>query len=267
MRSLPDNNLSYPVLVQIGDGIGSGFYFRTDQKLFLVTALHILYRVKEQSKPLRGNIITLTSYDRDLSITAPIEFEVDLPLAPIRKNDSKDIVLVEIGDIQVENEIGNIRFGGSVRPLTPGGNFVVVPNSSLKRFDDVLVSNDVFILGYPSSLGFPEEQQIELKKPLLRKGIIAGKNTSNGTVILDCPIYFGNSGGMAIEVEEVSPTQKRFMVIGVVSQFIPFVERLKSIQLGYTNLSIENSGYSVVVPIDTILELTTESPSPQTQTP
>lgn len=261
MRYLPDDNLSYPVLVQIGDSSGSGFYFRTDQKLFLVTALHVLYKTEEQSKPLRGTILQLTSYDRDLNIQTPIKLSVDLARVRIKKNESKDIVLVEVGDMKESD----VNFGeGITYSASHTANIVVVPSSHLKRFQDVLVSNEVFILGYPSSLSFPEKPQIELEKPLLRKGIIAGKNTLNETIILDCPVYFGNSGGLAIEVEQTSLTKKKFHVIGVVSQYIPFVEKLKSLQIGYTNLNFENSGYSVVVPIDTILELTIETP---TETP
>ena len=134
-------------------------------------------------------------------------------------------------------------------------------SSAIKRFAEVLVSNGVFILGYPSSLSFPEDPQIEFKKPLLRKGIIAGINSTRKTIILDCPVYFGNSGGMAIEVEQVAMGQMKYRTIGVVSQFIPFIERLKSQQLGYTNLSFENSGYSVVVPMDVIFDLTSTNPA------
>lgn len=259
MRYLPDDNLSYPVLVQIGDGSGSGFYFHTDQRLFLVTALHVLYRIEDQDKPLRDSSVQLTSYDRNLSVQNPIELTIDLSLVDIRKNDSKDIVLVEIGKVS-SGEAG-INFVKGVRSSASAtSNIVVVLPEYLKKFDDVLISNEVFILGYPNSLGFPGQLQIDPKKPLLRKGIIAGRNILNETIILDCPVYFGNSGGLAIEVEETSVSEKKFSVIGVISEYIPFVEKLRSLQFGYTNLSFENSGYSVVVPIDTILELTAETP-------
>jgi hypothetical protein len=127
---------------------------------------------------------------------------------------------------------------------------------------DVLISNEVFILGYPNSIGMPGASQIEQDQPLLRKGIIAGVNNSNKTIILDCPVYFGNSGGLALEVEHLPNGGKNFRVIGVVSQYIPFVEQLQSVQLKYTNTNVENSGYSVAVPMDTIFELTKEEPEP-----
>lgn len=254
MRSLPDDNLSYPVLLEIGGGTGSGFYFRTDQKIFLVTALHVLYG--DDKETLRGTILKLTSYDHDINISTPIEKAVDLSKVRLRKNNAKDIVLVEIANISTQDQ-RMILLDGVQRLSSHVGNIVVTPPKHLKKFADVLISNEVFILGYPSSLG--AHGQIELKKPLLRKGIVAGKNTSNETIILDCPVYFGNSGGVAIEVEEVGQGRK-FRVIGVVSQYIPFVEQLQSKQLRYTNLNYENSGYSVAVPIDTIFDLTKEVP-------
>jgi hypothetical protein len=263
MRYLPDDNLSYPVLIELNGGSsGSGFYLNLrDEKVFLVTALHVLFKMDDPNKPLRASTAKLTSYDQNLQITTPIELEIDLSSLPIRKNDTKDLVLVEISSVRRVGERTALDFHAGVRRVSQGNPTVVaVPYTALKKFNDVLVSNEVFLLGYPNSLSFPSEPQIEFRKPLLRKGVIAGKNLLKETIILDCPVYFGNSGGLAIEVENVG-AQRYFKIIGVVSQYIPFVERLQSLQLGYMNVNYENSGYSVVVPIDTILDLTTENPS------
>lgn len=262
MRDLPDDNLSYPVLVEIADGSGSGFYFHTEKKLFLVTALHVLYLDQDKKKALRGSTVTLTYYDKDITIKSPAKLHIDLSSSKIRKNDLKDIALIEIADIALKDDgTFTINFvKGVQREGSSRVTLVAVPPKSLKKFHEVLVSNEVFILGYPSSLGSGEPPQIDPKQPLLRKGIVAGLNTKNETIILDCPVYFGNSGGLAIEVDSSPAHGRQFRIIGVVSQFIPFVEQLKSAQLGYTNLNFENSGYSVVVPMDTIYELTKEAP-------
>lgn len=259
MRQLPDDNLSYPVLVEISDSSGSGFYFRTGKKLFLVTALHVIFKKDET---LRGPMIKLISYDKNFVLTEPLEFEINLETAIIKKDSLKDIVLIELGAITNTDDANfTTELNEYVQRLSgnPQDNIVVVPENHLKRFNDVLVSNDVFILGYPNSLGIPEQAQIEYKKPLLRKGIVAGINTTKRTIILDCPVYYGNSGGLAIEVELINPTPdtliSKFNVIGIVSQYIPFVELLESKQHGYVNTNFENSGYSIVVPVDSIFEL------------
>jgi hypothetical protein len=267
MRYIPEDNLSYPVLIEIGTGSGSGFYFYSGNKLFLVTALHVLYKVDDLNKPLRGNLLKLTSYDRNPLIQTPIELHVDLTAAIIRKDNSKDIVLVEIANIRTAGDRSALELLTGVRRLgTNETSIVGVPTDHLKRFADVLISNESFILGYPNSLSSTQQPQIEPKKPLLRKGIVAGLNNSNQTIILDCPVYFGNSGGLAMEVEQIDLTQKRFWIIGVVSQFIPFIEEMQSRQMGYINRNFENSGYSVVVPIDTILELAKGNPTNQAPT-
>ena len=261
MRSLPDNNLSYPILIETNNGSGSGFYYRNDEKLFIVTARHVLFEKDEDSKyVLRDSKILVTSYDQDLDIKEPLELEMDLTKLNIRKDDKNDIVLVEFADMSVDDKKNKIMkvLDGAKQLSTKVANIVVVPPSSLKKYNDVTVSNDVYILGYPSSLSDQKMCQIEPKRPLLRKGIVAGKNDTNGTIILDCPVYFGNSGGLAIEVERIKD-HITYKVIGVVSQYIPFVERLIS-SIGYTNLSYENSGYSVVVPVDTIEKLSIQKP-------
>jgi len=254
MRDLPEDNLSYPVLVQLPNETGSGFYFRNEQRLYLATALHVLYKPTiPQGQTLRDNSLKLISYDRNPTIQTPIELVIDLSTANIKKHPTKDVVLVEIANLEEGSKI-ILSNGVTGNTLTVPPNIVVVPASNLKKFADVLISNEVFILGYPNSLGIADDPQIDSMRPLLRKGVIAGTNTSRETIILDCPVYFGNSGGLAIEVERME-SGIAYRVIGIVSQFVPFVEQLKSQQLGYTNLSFENSGYSVVIPVDTILEL------------
>jgi hypothetical protein len=89
---------------------------------------------------------------------------------------------------------------------------------------------------------------------LLRKGIIAGK-TEDGRLIVDCPVYFGNSGGLVIEVYREAGLN-HFRGIGIAVEMIPFVEELWSKQFNAkTGIRYENSGYTFVEPMDRILEL------------
>jgi hypothetical protein len=69
----------------------------------------------------------------------------------------------------------------------------------MRKFADVLISNDVYIFGYPSSVG--HSGQLDHTRPLLRKGIVAGKNEAKNTIILDCPVHQGNSGGLALQID------------------------------------------------------------------
>lgn len=256
-RYIPENNLSYPVLIQFQDGSsGSGFFLNNKYKNFyLVTALHVLFQKDNQGNLfLRDKKAILTFYDNDLKNDNPGELEVNLTILNIKKDVTNDVVLVEMGNYTNDNP-PKIEFKiGVLQKSENKVTIVTVLDNMLKKYDDVLTSNEVFILGYPNSLGIPGKNQIDYKRPLLRKGIIAGKNPLRKIIILDCPVYFGNSGGLAVEVEE-KEGKRTFLIIGVVSEYIPFVERLKSLQIGYENSNFENSGYSVVIPTDTILKL------------
>jgi len=259
MRDLPDDNLKYPVLIEGTKVSGSGFYLnKDDESHYLVTARHVLFQEDDgEELILISNKIKVSSYSND-SDNLRMEFEIDLEKVEVKASKENDIVVVKIGHFKETTDKGKaLKFEDGVKPLglSLSGRLLFVRNDNLKSYDDVLISNEVFIFGYPNSLSFNNAPQIDYKSPLLRKGIIAGKNNVKKTIILDCPVYGGNSGGVAIEVETITLGQTKYKVIGVVSQYIPFVDNLKSLRLGYINTTIENSGYSVVVPTDTILDL------------
>ena len=49
MRAIPDDNLCYPVVIDLADGqYGSGFFANSGVALYLVTAKHVLFDAKGQ---------------------------------------------------------------------------------------------------------------------------------------------------------------------------------------------------------------------------
>jgi hypothetical protein len=127
--------------------------------------------------------------------------------------------------------------------------------SSVHRFAEVLVGNDVYIFGYPESIGVSGIPQIDYERPLLRKGIVAGLNSKSRAIILDCAVYGGNSGGPVLQVEELDPVHRQFRLIGIVRQFVPYEENWLNLSQNYVNVTRSNSGYSVAEPVDSLLEL------------
>lgn len=258
MRQLPESNLSYPVLIKTSSSTGSGFYYRKNKRIYLVTAKHVVYDT--ENLRWRDSKIQLWSYEFSNKSRDKLMFDVDMGLVQSKIHPKYDIAVLEVAIVDVEDNLSRFK-----TTLSPGVErkdkskvgFMVVPDAALKNFESVLVSNDVYILGYPNSLGVHDqgELHIEYDVPLLRKGIVAGTNAENGTIILDCPVYFGNSGGLAIEVEKMENGNTAYRAIGIVTQYIPFVETLVSQELKYINKNVENSGYSVVVPIDAIKDL------------
>lgn len=265
MRYIPDDNLSYPVLLTLDDkSSGSGFYLNFEgREMYLVTARHVLCKQENGVYVLKTDKLKVLSYDRDISVPAPYLAEINITLLPsenIRISVPHDVVIIKVGTLTKKEGLENqysITYEAAHSFLErPAGNpsgIVFIPNNRFKKYEDVLISNDVVIFGYPVSLGTGSE--IDYKRPLLRKGIIAGKNINNRTIILDCPSYQGNSGGLVLEV---SPDRSIINPIGIISGFVPFVEVFKSVHFNYENRNVENSGYSVITPIDVILELITE---------
>jgi hypothetical protein len=90
---------------------------------------------------------------------------------------------------------------------------------------------------------------------LLRKGIVAGVSLSKQSIIIDCPAYQGNSGGPVVQVEHPNLNTTIYHIIGVAVAFVPFEEQWENKTLRYSHVSISNSGYTLVEPIDAALEL------------
>jgi len=77
---------------------------------------------------------------------------------------------------------------------------------------------------------------------------VAGTNPQKRSIVLDCPSYPGNSGGPVVELDKEG-FQTHFNVIGVVSQYVPFADSGRSFMM------LSNSGYSIVTPMDFVLDL------------
>jgi hypothetical protein len=255
-RAIPDDNLAYPVLLAIQQGgFGSGFFLNTSHSLFLVTAKHVVFN--PTTKALVGTECSLLSYPRDPSEAGTNEFRLDLAKlnsdGNIKSHSGADIAIVKIANVNRQGAAALLA-GVSAISSAPSG-ILGVAEANIKRFAEVLIANEVFIFGYPTSLGLKAIAQLDYAKPLLRRGIVAGKNDGLQTLVLDCPVYWGNSGGPVLEVETVDLTTKRFSVVGVVSQFVPLVETWRNQTHGYENLDVSNSGYSVATPMDPVMEL------------
>ena len=255
--AVPKNNLSYPVLISGGEGgRGSGFYLNTENGTYLVTACHVLFRRRLE---LFQGLTTLTSLASDFS--SKVVFELDcaklLADGSLRKHDRADVAVCKLGTVA--------DAGGGKRTMTAhssvkvkvappaGAEILGLPVSITRNFDDATISNDVYLFGYPTSLG--HNAQLDKAMPLLRKGIIAGK-TDDSRLIVDCPVYFGNSGGLVVESFMGALGATYFYGVGIAVEMIPFVEELWSRQFNtQTGVRYENSGYSIVEPMDRILEL------------
>lgn len=263
MNAIPEDNLKYPVLIKYKNNpIATGFFGRKDNVVYFVTAKHVFYQKnKEGVDTLMNESAELVAYSRESGFNNQIKISVMLNLLANEKNlrihPTSDVLVIKIGEIIKSDEGSAITFTQGAKILTAGKQEIVTANfdDTIKLYNDVSISNDIYIFGYPSSLGIKNVPQIDYERPLLRKGIVAGKNENLKTIILDCPSYYGNSGGPVVEIERVNLTTYKFSVVGLVSEFVPFEEEWYSQKHKIVNINIENSGYSVATPIDPALEV------------
>ena len=253
MRNLPDEMLAISVLISLEDSSGSGLIYKSEHTLYLVTAKHVLFYENGQ---LRKNEIEIVSQTADVNDNSVVRLRLDLKQLTSKYHLKTDVCIVKIGNCDnLENWEFAITYLPGAEKLEEGlSNPVLVGPENLSLLKEVFVSNDVYVFGYPTSLGLENNKQFDPNKPLIRKGIIANINESLQTLILDCPVYGGNSGGPVVEVFEKN-NEKEFRVVGVVSQYIPYIQRWRNNRDKLEHIEYLNSGYSVATSFDTVIEL------------
>jgi len=215
---------------------GSGFRITDGGKEFLVTARHVLFNEKNE---LRCDSFYCTSQNSLGELEEARTINIDLSKSDIIETKSIDIACLELileenYDVQQE-----------------GKNIIAAKFQDLLLLDKIIVSKPVIQVGFPTSLYLEGFQFFDTNRPLLRKGIIAGIHSKNNTFIIDCPAFYGNSGGPVILPSENGNTK----VIGIVSRYIPFVTEWKNKhERQFTREEFYNSGYAVCVPLDSIIE-------------
>jgi hypothetical protein len=232
-RAVPDDNLLYPVLITVGSqtgtqSFGSGFYLNKDNSVYLVTAKHVLVPPPVNGQPFVPVTLSCMSYsnnlvpeDREYLATtyANLNAQGLLKLSPDR-----DVAGVKLARTTLATEQSGQPVPGPTGQVVPlpardaatpppplpvsfyDGIAITSPKPSnihfatmdtIKRYADVLVGNDAIMYGYPLSLAGP----LDPLQPLLRRGLIAGVNQQNRTVIVDSPSY-RNSRGPVVELEQ-----------------------------------------------------------------
>lgn len=238
-------NLTYTTLLSLDEGssTGSGFFFQHKGTDYLVTAKHVLY----EGDSLRCKTILVSSQNYKGAIDNTRMFEIDATNMNVIPSPNDDIAIIPFGNLEKSQLTDHITIAqeGTITPLP-------IKENSIRLLEDIKIANDVFLVGFPTSLIFQNSKHFDPGKPLLRKGIVAGINSLDNTFIIDCSAYYGNSGGPIIEHGE----DNTLRLIGVVSRYIPFVIEWKNNrERSITHNEFLNSGYSVCVPIDSVIKL------------
>lgn len=259
--SLPDDPLTFPVLIVHAKGTGSGCILQLSNSVYLLTAKHVLFAEPDgtNAPALLSPNAAVRAYSAAGS-TNVSERNVQLNLAQllatgeVRFSTNRDVALVRIEECIPTNRSLVVLLPG-VTFSTPTRGLSVRPPDVLCCLTNVGVGADVFMFGYPTSLTAPMRGMFDPTQPLLRKGIVAGINLSRRTIVVDCPAYQGNSGGPVLQVEHPALNVTSFKIIGLVSAFVPFQEEWENKTLRYSHVILSNSGYTLIEPIAVALEL------------
>lgn len=101
-------------------------------------------------------------------------------------------------------------------------------------------------------------QLIDAEKPLLRHGIISGRNTQLRLLIVDAISFQGNSGGpvvQLVEIPNVFPKRFDYKLVGLVGGFVPHTEMWRDQYETSGAMINANSGYTYVIPMDAAFDV------------
>ncbi len=248
---------------------GSGFFVMTEDGQYFVTAKHVLFSEDGTLISKKARLISLdVLYNFMPSRNKQTSLDLDLDLLASNKsilfNAGRDVVVIKIAEMVKD---GRVKFR-ALKPIAgvtshenvSGAASIGATPEMFTYYKDVYISDDIFVLGYPAAIGLKNIPQIDFSSPLIRKGIIAGKNDNLRTIIIDCLVNHGNSGGSVIALHNKDGAVS-YSIIGIVIQFVPSVEPALVLQKkgkgeGDINVfSLANSGYAVVLPIDSIMDV------------
>lgn len=270
---LPDGFKSLPILIEIPDKdnpndfhCGTGIYLVESNKLFLVTAAHVLFNFNSTNRmELINSNATFTSFSPDPKEKQKFILSVDLKGLQswqcLLRHPSHDVAVIFLGyapladpkhpDIGFVNQYNKfIRLKSDYRMQF--GEYAADEACILST--NILDGADTYLFGYPVDFSSqPLAAEIDVYSPMLRRGIISQKNTITSKLIIDSGVYGGNSGGPVLIVSHEGFTT-RIQDGGIITEFVPFATKLIP-QIGVTNSDLVNSGYSVAEPIDYTIEL------------
>ncbi len=257
-KNLFKNLFSTSVLITLNDGsTGSGIIVDDSLKMFLVTARHVLFTYDTINKKykLKTNLINILLYRDDPLkenyITISVQFKDTLDDSIVKFDKNHDISVIFLAARYKESTSMSLVHYLKQVTIDKHTSVGSITNKAVRLYADVTLGDNVYLCGFPTSLALKSMPQFDYTKPLLRKGIVAGKYEKLSSIIIDCPAYWGNSGGPVYE-ENGEYLNEEMKLIGIVTEFIPAEENNYQKK---NSIQYINSGYSIVVPIDYAFEL------------
>ena len=244
------------------EAAGTGFYCTTTQRIFLVTAKHVLFGKDPASTNLIAREATLISYGKgtnsELKATNVVALDELWRRGAIRPSMTNDVAVIALGERGPGPAPSWVRYESGVTNRTPNlPIFGFDIEEMTVRFGEIRAGSEAYIVGFPRSLGQAKlsPSSVDPDRPLFRRGIIAGKNPKSFNLVVDAPVYQGNSGGPLILNLHAPGGVEVLRIAGVVTKFVGFERVLTDNRDQGLVVEIVNSGYAIAVPMDPVLDL------------
>lgn len=260
VEAQPFDDFLLPVttLLEFNDGSsGTGLIYSDKSFLYLVTANHVIINLIYNPTQditeyhLKDTLIRITFYSRVPNESNRHEMYINLKGLFFSKglayNPQNDIAVLKIGKVD-NTDYDKVIYNQYV--IRTDRTSSIQSNSAYFKFKDIRIGNDIYMSGFPKSIGLKTDDSFDGSLPLMRKGIVAGKYDKYRTIIIDCASYAGNSGGPVLMMKD-----NHGALIGIVSKFIPYEEKWINPQFGIENKEWSNSGYTVVISFEHVIEL------------
>ena len=255
--NLIEKAIQSTVLIKTGNFSGSGILVRDTNSIHLITAKHVIFNEKDTFKTLLSSNAIVQFYVHDFERDSANVIIINLQLAQkdnrLRKDSIHDICILTIA--KVEKETGYIKYDNGVFRLGHNVRYdqYYLDQNSIITKNDLYLGEDVFVVGFPGSIGLKKIPQFDYDKPLLKRGAIASTSDKYDNFIIDCSVFHGNSGG-PVFLERKDFNNYKLRLIGIASQYIPLLNET----LSKKDITVQNSGYAVIVPIEYALKLINE---------
>jgi len=244
------------ILLTYPNGVtGSGIILSDSPNIYLATARHMVYGTDLTKDVLMGRTVQVTAYAGSLHALRTNVFTIDLQ----QSRDSGYILVDAKNDaavIFIAKKFGDLLGYPETILKENRGRINLVSIELIKPYDAVEVGAHVFVMGYPTSIGL-NAGLVESDKPLICKGAVAGFNEHTRRIVINAPVYHGNSGG---PVFATYPMENRTCLIGVVTDFVPYLsdvlkKEANQVKTDSVRAVVNNTAFGIVTPADNILTL------------
>lgn len=244
------------ILIQSKSGSGSGFFLQdtSTKYLYLATASHVL--ISNTPPPSLPDTILITGYRENVDADSTYNFKLTISdcfkSGNLLFDQKNDVAIIRFAKLIDMGNYAAIQYPSYVIKLTKETKIESWPIELCVSIEEIIAGSDLFVIGFPQSLGL--QGNFDMNRPLMRKGIVAGKDLKLNRIIGDGAVYFGNSGGIAVAIHFKNNIFD-LRLAGLVSQYIPFDESLFDKRGNQRSVDYRNSGYSVIIPSNSILSL------------